>query len=264
MSPHRTIRFALVLSVLVLLGGCWLSRKGPKPPDLSEQLTETQKRTQRVERIVEIMQRDLDKFEQLRRDFFDTPKAFYRPPFPLDLFKHVAMACLNEPWNPNEVADDESSAAIRMPSNIELTCRPTFAGRLDDALGERTPERRRETLQKLQQVDNLRQLRGRLRERIGAIPSIVRAQRNFIADERAELRQLRALLQRRRTEYSAERWKQAQQRMREQSNALATLDSAVDRLDNTWPSWPERVDANVLELYMRLSELSANEDSWRN
>jgi archaellum component FlaC len=264
MTPLPTIRIALCLSAFVLLGGCWLSQKGPEPPDLTKQVSETEERIQRIERIVEIMQRDLDKFERLRREFFETPLDFYNSPFPLDLFKHVAMACLNEPWNPNELDEDAESAAIRSDADVELSCRPAFAGRLDDVLAEEAPDRRARTLQKLERIDTLRRLRGRLRDRIGAIPSIIRAQRNFIADQRAELRQLRASLERRRTEYSSARWNQAQSRVGEQSDTLDELATSVDRLDALWPKWPERVDANVLELYMRLSELSANEESWRN
>jgi hypothetical protein len=259
MALLRTTRLLVLLSTFAVLSGCWLSQKGPAPPDLSEQRTDTEERTQRIERIVAIMERDLGKFERLQREFFETPPSFYDEPFPLDLFKHVAMACLNEPWNPNELEDDGTSASIRMPSDIELTCRPTFAARLDETLAERVPAQREKTLQKLERIDTLRRLRGRLRERIGALAGIIRSQRNFIADERADLRQLRSSLERRRTEYSTERWRETQSRLREQSDALDALDQAVNRLDETWPGWPKRVDANVLEMYMRLSDLRANE-----
>ncbi|MGM0557819.1 MAG: hypothetical protein ACQEVA_15650 [Myxococcota bacterium] len=264
MALLRTTKMLLLMGTFVAISGCWLSQKGPEPPDLSQQLTETEQRIQRIERIIEIMTRDLDKFERLRREFFQTPPSFYDEPFPLDLFKHVAMACLNEPWNPNQLEDDGTSASIRMSSDIELTCRPTFAGRLDESLAERVPQRREKTLQKLERIDTLRQLRGRLRDRIGSIASIIRSQRNFIADERADLRQLRSSLERRRTEYSAERWREAQSRLREQADALDQLDTSVDRLDQTWPDWPGRVDENVLELYMHLSNLTAREGPWRN
>lgn len=210
------------------------------------------------------MQRDLDEFETLRAEFFETPPRFYRAPFPLDLFKHVAMACLNEPWNPAELEDDDSSGTVRLKNDIELTCRPTFADQLDEQLRDRAPSRREKTLQKLSRIDKLRRLRGQLRERIGRIPRITRSQRDYTADARAELRQLQSTLKRRRTEYSTERWNQAQKRLQQQKNALDALERAVKRLDTAWPAWPERVDQNVLELYMRLSKLPSDRESWRN
>ncbi|MFP4598291.1 MAG: hypothetical protein ACOC9J_04925 [Persicimonas sp.] len=242
---------ALMLG-LVVGGAACLTGGGPALPDLSTEHNQITQRTERLRRIEELMERDVERFEVLREQFFETGEELYARPFPLDLYKHVAMECLNEPWDANEL-EEELPQAEAMEA---LMCRPEFVDRLVVELHRQAPERRQEAVSKLHTLDEVRQLRGRLRRRLSRIEPILRASKNMVAARRADLRQMRLSYERRRTEYSAERWSQLQDGFEEYGEYLDDLERKIGSLERLWPSWPETLDRSVSMLYMDLSKLS--------
>ncbi len=244
----------LALAVLSwALAGCWGTR-GPALPDLSAQRDQVERRSVRLQRIGQVMREDIAQFEELREQFSQPEPSLYAPPFPLDLYKHVAVDCLNEPWDPNQLAvsDQDTDDAKELP----ITCSPEFGERLLVELEEKVPERQQQAMAKLETLDELRQLRGKLRQRLSRIPAILRASRSMLAARRADLRQTRATYARRRTEYSAERWKELEDRLEAYEDDLGALQEQIERLDEVWPQWSPALDQSVSMLYMELAQLS--------
>ncbi len=242
---------ALMLG-LVVGGAACFTGSGPALPELSTERNQITQRTERLRRIEELMERDVERFEVLREQFFEAGDELYDRPFPLDLYKHVAMECLNEPWDANEL-EEESTPAEAVDA---LTCRPEFVERLVVELQRQAPGRRREAISQLHTLDSLRQLRGQLRRRLSRIEPILRASKNMVAARRADLRQMRLSYQRRRTEYSAERWSQLQDGFEAHADHLDDLEQQIESLEQLWPRWPEALDRSVSMLYMDLSKLS--------
>lgn len=256
MSNHLRLGAFLVLAALVWAqGGCFGTR-GPALPDLSVERTQVDQRTERLRLIRQVMDEDLVELASLSEGFIDSEPGLYARPFPLDLFKHVAVDCLNEPWDPNQLAVDDEAAQAEQPAGLQLTCSPEFADRLLVDLQEKVPSRRSEAIAKLELLDEIRRLRGKLRQRLSRIQPILRASRSMLAGRRADLRQMRASFERRRTEYSATRWKELQQRLDLYAKNLQALDTQIKRLAETWPSWEPKLDQSVSMLYMELTQLS--------
>lgn len=272
MPTHfRSGAFLLIAALSTALGACW-GTTGPALPDMSVERDQVDRRSERLRLIRQVMREDLAEVQTLRQAFVDAPPGLYARPFPLDLFKHVAVDCLNEPWDPNQLAVDENGPdqpgqdqpGQDVPgqdepagqSRLQLTCSPEFVDRLLVDLEEKVPERRSEAIAKLETLDALRQLRGKLRQRLRRIPPILRASRSMLAARRADLRQTRATYARRRTEYSAERWKELTQRLDLYEQNLRALDEQIERLTEAWPSWEPALDQSVSMLYMELTQLS--------
>jgi hypothetical protein len=248
----------LLLAGAALVGTACFGTQGPPLPDLSAEQTQVERRAERLRLIEELMMADLEQFESLRRQFIEADPELYNPPFPLDLFKHVAVDCLNEPWDPNRLeASDHPAGSTDSP----LGCSPEFHQRLVVALDEQVPERSEDALELLHVLDGLRQLRGKLRHRFARVAPIVEASRNLLAARRADLRQLRASYERRRTEYTSEHWRQLQQALDEHEQILQSLQARIERLDEAWPTWPPRLDESIRTLYLELSKLPPNDRS---
>lgn len=251
--PHRA---SVLLSIIVFCGAstaCFGTR-GPALPDLSAERGEVTQRAERLDRIRQVMQRDLERVETLRAQFGQPDPGLYRPPFPLDLYKHVAVDCLNEPWDPNQLETSQGTGVA--DGGLGLTCHPEFGSRLLVELQEQVPQRREPALAKLHTLDELRRLRGTLRQRLERVPAILRASSSMLATRRAELRQMRASQARRRTEYSADKWRKLQQRFDAYEKDLAQLQVHIDRLGEVRPDWSPRLDQSVSMLYMELTKLS--------
>lgn len=246
----------LSLALLAALTGCWETR-GPALPDLSSQRSEAGREAQRLQRIRQVMGEDVERFDGLREEFGDEPAQLYARPFPLDLYKQVAMECLNEPWDPNEdvVSDEES-----LHESLGLKCSPQFLGTLLDELSTQGSARRDEALARLRTVDEMRRLRGKLRHRLARIQPILQGSRSLLATRRAELRQARLSYRRRRTEYSASRWQQLQERLDAYRDELDQLEQRIIQLEDAWPSWPDELESSVSSLYMEISQLPRPSD----
>lgn len=248
----RSGAFLLVAVLCWALSACGGAR-GPALPDLTAEHNQVEQRSLRLKRIRQVMREDVRQVEVLREQFSQTDPRFFARPFPLDLFKHVAIECLNEPWDPNQIEPSDAAEAL---DEMGLDCTPEFAGRLLVQLQKKVPQRQEQALAKLQTLDELRKLRGKLRQRLSNIPSILRASRSMLAARRADLRQLRATYERRRTEYSDQRWRQLQERLDSLEKDLEALQDQIDHLTKVWPSWSPDLDQSVSMLYMELAQLS--------
>jgi hypothetical protein len=253
MSHFRSVAFPKILALMWALSGC-VGTRGPSLPDVSVEQSQIAERSQRLERIRQVMSEDLAEFEALRVQVSAHAPGFFARPFPLDLFKHVAIECLNEPWDPNQLETTDSGPSDT--GDLGLLCRPEFGDRLFVDLEERVPQRRQKALVMLENIDKLRQLRGKLRQRISRIPEISRASQSLLATRRADLRQTRTSYARRRTEYSDERWQKLERRLAAFEEDLGELEDQIERLQQVFPGWSPALDQSVSMLYMELAQLS--------
>jgi hypothetical protein len=249
--------------ILCLCLACWgsaacFSARGPKPIDLSAERSRIARDGLRLQRIRQVVARDLEQLERLRKTFEAAPPGLYKPPFPLDLFKHVAVDCLNEPYeaDPDPDSTSGSSNAASAAAPVGWTCTPEYADRLMVALHEKAPEREAAALHKLRTLDELRRLRGKLRYRLGQVPAILRESRRILATRRADLRRMRDAEARRRTEYSGERWDEMQRRFDEFERNLHELHTEIEQLAEVWPTWKPAVEQQISALYTQLTSLS--------
>jgi hypothetical protein len=267
MSRFRPVAFLAIAALVLALPAC-LGTRGPSLPDLSAEHSQVGQRSQRLLRIRRVMTDDLAEFETLRAQVSERESGLFARPFPLDLFKHVAIECLNQPWDPNQLQVDPSQAdqpqadqpQTDQPSQSDgpelgLACSPEFGGRLLVELEEQVPARRDQALSMLEKIDKLRELRGKLRQRLSRIPSILQASQSLLATRRADLRQTRATFRRRRTEYSDDRWQQLQERLDAFESELSELEVQIKELEEVFPGWSPRLDRSVSMLYMELAQL---------
>jgi hypothetical protein len=227
---------------------------GPSLPDLSAEHKQVGQRSKRLERIRQVMAEDLAELEALRVQISEGAPGRFARPFPLDLFKHVAVECLNQPWDPNQLQTDDHGPSDRAESR--LACRPAFLERLLVELDDKVSARRDQALSMLENIDKLRQIRGKLRERLSRIPSILQATQSLLATRRAALRQTRVSYKRRRTEYSEQRWEQLEERLEVYESGLRELEVQIERLQDAFPGWSPALDRSVSMLYMELAKLS--------
>lgn len=257
----RGLAAALFLVFLLIAGGMLTgcgAAQSPPAPDILASREATVRRVDQLESLQLLMQEDLERFSSLGRRFgaarFDEAgRDLYARPFPLDLFRYVCVACLNEETDPTlEVvshAADERAA---------LTCQPAF---LDDLLAELAglePEVGARARAKLLLIDEMRLVRGVLRQRIVRVPQMLRQSQVYLAEQRAEQRQLRAELERRRSLYRREDWRAIEQMLASYDAELAQLEDAIERLTVTYPEWPDLLDERVRTIYMELVALSPN------
>lgn len=262
-SIARAFFIAALTSALAGSFGC-LSTPGPLPLDLTNERALVAREALRLERIDQVLGRDLGQLTALRKSFEDAPPGLYASPFPLDLFKHVALECFNEPWEPRPAASQSLAQSSSQPeapvvSSIDeaaLSCKPEFIGRLMHALYEQEQSRRVQAIGKLQTLDELRQVRGTLRVRIHQMPAVLFEASRTLAQGRADLRRMRDAEARRRTEYSSENWQQAQARLDAFEQELHALEVNIQRLTEARPTWNPQIDAEVALLYASLTTLA--------
>ncbi|MBA2664832.1 MAG: hypothetical protein H0U74_21265 [Bradymonadaceae bacterium] len=247
-TGHQLIAGGLFLVTAALLMACGAAQS-PAGPDIDAALNATTRQTAQIDSIQIQMADDLDQFVSLRSRFLHAGIELNQPPFPIEQFRFVVVSCLNE----------ESNAAGEQPGNTvpsaELLCRPTFLDDLLLRLEQVPPERRRTALEMLKLVDELRQVRSTLRHRIARIPQTIRTSQGLLEDQRAELRQAQAELERRRPQYSSSDWRAAQTRLEDFRTELSRLEDAIEALTVAYPDWPRQLDGHVSGLYMDLAGL---------
>lgn len=245
---------AVFVSAMVALASsaCW-QETGPALPDLESSHNEITQRAERLRRIHDLMEEDLKRFEELEEAVVEADGELYEAPFPLDLYKHVAFDCLNEPWSRQDEDDPSSVGGRSLPEPI--SCRPEFLELLMEVLDQRVPGRQDEALQRLAEVDRLRKLRGQLRWRLARIGPILDDSREMLASRRADLRRLRLSYERRRTEFSSERWARLQESLDAHGDDLDQLQVEISELAEAQPTWPDALDESVKTLYLELSKL---------
>lgn len=243
--------------------GCFIA-SGPEPLDLSVSQGKITDDSERLVNIRQVMERDLAQLEASRKSFESTPTDLYRAPFPLDLFKYVAVLCFNEPYDmrpAKRAAPQVDEGAKEIENEIEKlgdwTCEPEYAGRLMVALHEHVPQHQAAAMHQLTELDRLRQSRAKLLFRLGQLPGVLREMRQLLATRRADLRRMRAAEARRRTEYRGSDWEEMERRFDRFEQELTGLSQEIERLAKVTPSWKPLVEAQIVALYAHLTSLTA-------
>lgn len=257
-------RFGAVCALALLIGasagasGCFTA-SGPEPLDLSVSQQRIADDRGRLINIRNVMERDLAQLEASRKSFESAPTDLYQLPFPLDLFKYVAVLCFNEPY--------DIRAANRAVAQVEedtkeveklggWTCEPEYAERLMVALHEQVPQHQAAAMEQLTELDRVRQSRAKLLFRLGQLPGVLREMRQLLATRRADLRRMRAAEARRRTEYRGSDWEEMQRRFDRFEQELAELSQEIERLSEVTPTWKPMVEAQIVALYAHLTSLT--------
>ena len=276
---HR-VRFALgIVCVLSCVGlhACWATSPGIEPPDIREPVGELEQLSTRLESIYAVLERDVTRMGTLRVAFFSPPSALYAPPFPIDLFRHVALTCLNE--LPTE--DLSSAEATSAPDSTEveseqpleeevegtdadanvdgveedgprepeaevadeglgLSCQPA---NLPFLLSQIPPQRLDFATTQLRRVDEVRTLRLRIERRIARLPRILAIASNRIAEQRAARRQLADQINKRKLDYNKDQWDEANKRLARYKREIERGEKALEALQKQLElekSWLER------------------------
>lgn len=267
LSPSRLcVRCVLALAILVVsagASGCFTAR-GPEPLDLSVARGKISDDGARLVQIRQVMERDLEQLAVLRNSFESSSQSLYSAPFPLDLFKYVAMSCFNEPFNsrtgsdtPTQAPQNAASDGPKTKKSGPWTCSPEYAERLMVALQQRVPDRQAAAKKQLHDLDQLRQLRAKLLFRLGQLPAILREMRQLLATRRADLRRMRAAEARRRTEYNGSDWEEMERRFEAFEQDLLDLNNQISQLDEVATSWKPVVETQISALYSHLTSLTA-------
>ncbi len=248
-----TRRFNIVMLVFVpLLAACVTTSKGPPPPDFSEQRSRIGQSVDDLERARMTIEEDIVTLRDASGAFFQSDVQLYVKPFPLDLFRHAAMACLNTPLVPRiDVLPRYEEAA----EEAGITCPVPPVGPLLDELAETVPKRQPEALRRLQLIDEWRRTRARMQDRLRQLPRILEQTREWIASQRAAARQRELDIERRRAEYSPDRMEAAQAAIATHRDELTALETRVSELEGAIPAWSQAVGAEIDYVYSRLSLL---------
>jgi len=241
----------LLASAALLTSACWGAAQSLSPPDLTDQTSEIDQTIARVDQIRETIKDDLDRFDALRRQFFEAPSNFYASPFPLDLFKHASMSCLNDP------PSDQGSPAPPIAAaadQLGIDCAVAPLPPLVEAL-QAVPARRDTAVAKLQTIDRIRQIKFRLARRLRQLSSVVRRTRNYLATRRAEARQQTREIERRRPEYRRKEYEEARRRLAAYTARLDALDHAIAGLESAGPAWSRSLGTSIEAIYQDLSRL---------
>jgi hypothetical protein len=243
---------AALAFVSVVLPGCVTTSKGPAPPDFSERQSRIVKNLDDLERARTTIERDIAGLRSASGAFFESDPSLYDDPFPLDLFRHTAMACLNTPVEPRiDVLPRYREAA----EEAGITCAVAPTAPLLDVLSEAVPGERRQALERLQLIDEWRRIRGRMQDRLRQLPRFLEQTREWIASRRAAARQTEIELERRRAEYSPDRLEAARDAINNHRDQLSSLEQRMSQIESAIPPWSRAVAAEIDYVYSRLSLL---------
>jgi hypothetical protein len=249
-----------MLATMALVAvGCPARTQGPELPDVADEQSRIERRVERTEQIGVVMRRDLERIESLSGQLSTVPRELFAGAFPLDLFKHVAVDCLNasaaEGADPQTGADESpvSPVPAEKRQKPSLACQPRFYDRLVTRLEVEAPGRKTRALDLLQQIDEFHTLRLRLRIRLGKLEDIMADNRDFLAKRRADLRKQQEKWSERRPEFSAARWRALQQRFDRLSNELNRLEHATNQIAETSSDWPASIDAANRTMYFAIT-----------
>lgn len=247
----RAIQILVFVTALVGSVGCVTTSKGPPPPGFEQAREQRAKTESDLARIRSAIESDIASLRARSGSFFDSDPGLYRQPFPLDLFRHAAMACINTPLE----VEDAQPMWVEAADRAELSCAVAPTGPLLDALDEEVPGRRPEALQRLRLLDDWRRSRSRMQDRLRQLPRILEQARDWTARQRASTRQTELEIQRRRSEYSTDRYEASLAAVEEQRERLASLETKLEELEEAIPAWSRAVAAEIDYVYNRLSLL---------
>lgn len=244
----------------VASSACWATAPGIDPPSVVEPVSELEQLSVRLESIYAVLERDVTRMGTLRVEFFSPPAPLYADPFPLDLFRHVALTCLNElptedlsraegveeplPEEPDpesEPPGEEASGEDEIepsedalekdrggrPPLVQLTCQPANL----DFLFSKIPATRLEfAAAQMKRVDEVRTLRLRIERRIARLPRILAAASAQIAEKRAARRQLAEQVNKRKLDYNKDQWDESMRRLKRYEKEILRSERALEVL----------------------------------
>lgn len=238
-------------AIISLIGavGC-ASTADPPPPDLTSLQENTQTRIDALNVTAQVIEDELQQLDELAEDLGVMVARADDSSAPLSLLRLVAMNCLNSEY------DSHSESPDRMGTMDQpLNCQPAHLGRLLESLEEASTATTDDVYELLYVVDQTRILRGSLRRRLAELPMHTEDDRDYIADERATLRQIEADLMQRRGLYSDSGWLEVTSLIVAQRDLLSELNRQIDEITERYPQWPPRLDATISRIYFDLSRM---------
>ena len=256
MKPFVMLLLMGVAAALVVTPGC-ATVPDPDPPDLSPSEQAVEMRLRSIDASQESILADIERLQDLTEGLTSLLKVLGPTELPHSLLRLVAMNCLNTEYQ-------GLTTPVAGLEGTPLTCRPTHAPQLLERLDQVSTSSRDDALQLLYVIDQARILRGSLRLRLSNIPDIITEHRDFIADERAMLRQLETDLRRRRGRYSTRGWRETMTRLDDHRQHLQELDQRLEEFGETYPAWPSQVDQAMAQIYFELVELREHSENSPN
>lgn len=238
------------LAVLSILGGC--ASQDEMGPDLEPAKQGVEQRLRSLDAAEQTISDELEELEQRRRELealIGQLSGYEEMPF--SLLRLVAMNCINAAYG------GVSAEGGRNIGGMLLTCQPAHLNRLEEQLGDKPTAVQDRAYELLYAVDQARLSRGSLRRRLSALPRSVNEHHQFMADERAMLRQLEGDLEQNRNVYSSAQWQRVNQRVDDYRELLRQLEARIEQLADDYPQWPRRVDETMTDIYFELAELRA-------
>lgn len=226
----------------------------PPPPELGDSEREAKLRLQSIQAAEETIEREILRLDELVLSFQAQRELLLETDLPLARLRLVSMNCLNTEYG------DGLSTVIGL-EGTPISCRPEHLQTLQDSLAEYSVTSRDQALQFLYIIDQVRILRGALRQRLTRLPETIADHQDFIVEERANLRRIEADLARRRSLYSSADWADVMTLIGTQRVLLREFEGQLDQLAELYPQWPAILEEKVALVYFELSELQAAE-SW--
>lgn len=248
--PGRWI--AVVVAVLFTATAC-ASTPDPAPPALEASTDATQARIQSLEAFDHSVRTDLERLEVVGDDLSQMIHRASRGELPLSLLRLVTLNCLN-----SEYDGDTSDSGLL--DGTTLTCEPAHAEGLIQQLDTVSTAARDDAHRLLYLADQARLLRGSLRRRLARLPDTANDHLDFIADERAMLRQIEADLEQRKNRYSSDGWDTATDAVDDYRQLLDELSTRIDDLADDYHQWPSEIDHIITDIYFELSYMRASDD----
>lgn len=232
---------------LLIFAGC-TSVPGPPPPDLSAARTNSELRLRSLQAAEHTVGRELTLLQELLDAFTTQSHQILETSLPLGPVRLVAMSCLNTEYG------DGITTVVGL-DGTPLSCRPEHLPILERLLVEHPTSERDDVLQFLYLIDQIRILRGGLGLRLSRLPAVLEDHRDFIVEERANLRQLETELARRRPLYTPVSWGDSIETIAIQRRLLHELEDKIASLEAILPTWPATVNTTIADVYFRLSSL---------
>lgn len=233
--------------VLLACAGC-ATNTGPSGPDLEPSKQQVDERIASIDAAETAIENHLDQLQELEGNLATMLDQTDGADLPFSLLRLVAMNCLNTEY-------DQADPELVDLDGTPLTCRPAHLERLREALADRSITDRDAAHDLLYSIDQARQLRGMLRQRLATLPEDANDHHAFIADERARMRQLEADLEQDRNLYSTGAWRAVTDDVDDYHRRLDELEAKLRDIADVYPEWPARVDELVSSIYFNLTDM---------
>lgn len=224
---------------------------GLTPVEVSHQTSEISRRTEIIVGLEAQLESKIARLEDLAKTF-NSVNLSYAAPFPRDLFRHAAMACVTEaPWAETEPGTQVEVVADKLGLRCKVVALPT----LESELSLLDSRQRTAAVAILQALDALRILRDELDLTLRQTPETVNDTGRYIALARADLRQIEGELNRRRPEYVPADFETSKSRIQNTRETLDHLESLIKDLSAHQEERQIRVESVIRATYRSVAML---------